>query len=208
MTTQIVTDHALNGNPSVIGVTKLPIQTDNIGSPYPPIHLPQQRIQDRSIELCCIKTAPKDVRIFAIYDTLAQEYRGIVHTDNLTFDNEEAREAFFNEVNDVITHHCQDVTLEFTQQRIRIPVTDDAMITDGIMPGGDVLVHLQDFIEDNYIYVIHFKTDDVTTIRRVRHLAKGQLKLIPSNPAMCAQICQEDEIDILGEVIEARFKVR
>jgi repressor LexA len=85
---------------------------------------------------------------------------------------------------------------------ILVIVRGDSMIMKGIMPGGMVLVHKQDVIEDNQIAVVRLR-DDGVTIKRVRYMDGGRVMLIPEHPTMRETIHLAEDVTICGRVIQA-----
>jgi SOS-response transcriptional repressor LexA len=85
---------------------------------------------------------------------------------------------------------------------ILVRVAGDSMIGRGIMPGGLVLVHRQDSIDDGQTAVVAFP-DGTVTMKRVRFANGGKVILIPANPARDEQIVDLSDIRICGRVVRA-----
>lgn len=82
-------------------------------------------------------------------------------------------------------------------------VTGDSMVGAGILPGSRVLVRRQDYVDDGAIAVV--LVGEEATIKRVKHV-DGKILLIAANPAYEPQVYNEDEVKIIGKVVQTIIK--
>lgn len=84
-----------------------------------------------------------------------------------------------------------------------LQVTGDSMVGAGILPRSRVLVRRQDYVDDGAIAVV--LVGEEATIKRVKHV-DGKILLIAANPAYEPQVYNEDEVKIIGKVVQTIIK--
>ena len=83
-------------------------------------------------------------------------------------------------------------------------VKGNSMTGSNIYPGYKVLVRQQEYVENNQIAVVLINNEEAT-LKRIKYLNDTVL-LYPDNPAYDAQVYKPDEVQILGVVVEVKFK--
>jgi len=84
-----------------------------------------------------------------------------------------------------------------------LQVTGDSMVGAGILPRSRVLVRRQDYVDDGAIAVV--LVGEEATIKRIKHV-DGKILLIAANPAYEPQVYNEDEVKIIGKVVQTIIK--
>jgi len=85
-----------------------------------------------------------------------------------------------------------------------LEVTGDSMTGSRIYPGDRVLVRRQPEIENGEIAVVLIEGEEAT-LKRVKYL-EDMIMLYPDNPKYEPQIYKPEEVQILGKVVEVKFK--
>ena len=86
-----------------------------------------------------------------------------------------------------------------------LKVSGDSMRDKHIIDGSLVLVHKQNCIENNDIAVVLINGCEAT-VKEVRFM-DGKIYLIPANPDYDIKIYNYDEVEIIGKVIEYKYKI-